>query len=122
MEQKGQKAEGECDAPDFGELWIRCQNVEHYADQTHEKRKENVHFRLPPDQIWAAWRSLKMGPEFVEVIARDSIVDELMQNFLARDSPGFVEQSKAGNETELIAEARALTEVRPRSFRRDLLV
>jgi hypothetical protein len=63
-----------------------------------------------------------MPSESIDVGAINFRFNQFSQNFFASDVPRFVKQAEARDETKLIAKARAFTEVRPGSFRRDLLV
>ena len=63
-----------------------------------------------------------MALESCAIIRRDASFNHFLNHIFAADIPAFVEKAKARDETKLIAKARAFTEVRPSSFRRDLLV
>jgi hypothetical protein len=56
------------------------------------------------------------------IFGSDSSFNHFLNHLFAADVPAFEEKAEARYESKLIAEARAFTEVRPSSFRRDLLV
>lgn len=63
-----------------------------------------------------------MALESGAIVRTDASFNHFLDYFRTANLPGFVKQSEARDESKLIAEASAFTEVRPSSFRRDLLV